>query len=362
METRIRIQGSNDKVVDFQAELFDLSESVFGRPGPVGGGADGFSGKTVRVDGGPDRSQLSPKFFLDSFDIPKDALGVFLLRREGDVNPVFGELLGGEGSKRLFQYFIGLVNAGDDNKVFEPIVSPEIGGLLGPVDLELVLVAAVPHGDSDQVNDGAINPVDHQKGDKESHRQRGDSSQPDRRKQNSPGDYPGSNFEQALEKPIVFLDKLFHFGFRYLFYLRRGNRGLAGLIFPENCFLIFSAVSGRKGSKAKVRFKRLETKWSRFFSNASPDFSQGLWSLTYLSNSEIFDRKISSAWSKRWFSLNSPALVTSTEWPNTSFPSASLAILETRFPSPFARSELYVSLSFASEKSPSSNGENFAKR
>src|SRR3970282_197807 len=117
MEAHIRIQGSNDKVVDFQAELFDLSESVFGRPGPVGGGADGFSGEAVGVSGGPDRSQLPPKFFLDSFDILENALGVFLLCREGDVNPVSGELLGGEGSERFFYYFLGLVKAGADNKV-----------------------------------------------------------------------------------------------------------------------------------------------------------------------------------------------------------------------------------------------------
>src|SRR3990170_5001563 len=81
MEAHIRIQGSNDKVVDFQAELFDLSESVFGRPGPVGGGADGFSGEAVGVSGGPDRSQLPPKFFLDSFDILENALGVFSNKR-----------------------------------------------------------------------------------------------------------------------------------------------------------------------------------------------------------------------------------------------------------------------------------------
>src|SRR3972149_6852771 len=65
-----------------------------------------------------------------------------------------------------------------------------------------------------------------------------------------------------------------------------GNRGFSDLILgPENCFSIFSAVSGRKGLKLKARFLITETVSVKNFLSSSPFSFQG--SLAFIEESRL---------------------------------------------------------------------------
>src|SRR3990172_7089936 len=140
-----------------------------------------------------------------------------------------------------------------------------------------------------------------------------------------------------------------------------GNNAGAGeiILFP-NCLLIFSAVSGRKASISAATSRIISTGSFRALTRGSPSKVHGCRLSISWSAFEIFPQIIFRASSKQKesiFSVRSLCVIFESVISNVdpAF-SASFATLATKFPRPFARSALYISLNLSLVKSLSSHG------